>query len=277
MRLLVLALLVRVFGTAGHEPKCGAGGGGYNEDDEELAVRRLYEAAPYPPRLHGRHQEGHRVLVECLPDVVNAALPELSLFAEARFSRQRPLRILVAGGGTGDPTLACAHSFHLAEIHVHIVHLDLSARSTNIARQRVGNLLERSLADRITFVRGSIAAVAVAAAASQSNSKRSQNYWHSTTGEDLDANNPRHASDIKALFAQPFDYIHSTGVLHHSRSPEQSLRLLTSLLHQDGGMALWVYASPGRDGVHDCSIARPTCCSSQADWHTLTQATVWGS
>ena len=90
----MLALLVRVFGTAGHEPKCGAGGGGYNEDDEELAVRRLYEAAPYPPRLHGRHQEGHRVLVECLPDVVNAALPELSLFAEARFSRQRPLRIL---------------------------------------------------------------------------------------------------------------------------------------------------------------------------------------
>ena len=136
LTLPVLALLVMT--TGGFEPKCGS-----NEDDEELAVRSLYEVAPYPPRLHGRHQEGHRVLVECLPEVVNAALPKLSLFAEERFSRQRPFRILVAGGGTGDPTLACAHSFDLAGIPVHVVHLDLSARSTIVARRRVENLLER--------------------------------------------------------------------------------------------------------------------------------------
>ena len=30
--------------------------------DDELEVRRLYEAAPYPPRLHGRHLKGTEFL-----------------------------------------------------------------------------------------------------------------------------------------------------------------------------------------------------------------------
>jgi hypothetical protein len=249
--LLLLLLLPLCLHTGGFE--CAAGG---PDDDDELAVRRLYEAAPYPPRLHGRHLAGHRVLVECLPGVVDAALPGLSLLSaddrfSSRFSRQRPFRMLIAGGGTGDPTLACAHSFDLAGIPVHVVHLDLSERSTDVARRRVRQLLDGSLAKRITFVRGSIAAAAAAASRSSSSSSSSSDK-HNSNYHVLDVNNPQHTREVEALFGRPFDYIHSTGVLHHSRSVEHCLKVLSTLLHEDGGMALWVYASSGgRDGVHD--------------------------
>ena len=71
---------------------------------EEAAVRQLYEQFPYPPRLHWSDEQGRttreRPRSECQPHVI----------ADEAFGSRplpRPFRILVAGGGTGDPTLSC--------------------------------------------------------------------------------------------------------------------------------------------------------------------------
>ena len=64
--------------------------------------------------------------------------------------------ILIAGGGTGDPTLSCANSFFRAGIPVQVVHLDLSMSSNQIAMARVKHLLDPMLAQQIFFIRGSI-------------------------------------------------------------------------------------------------------------------------
>jgi len=41
-----------------------------------------------------------------------------------------------------------------------------------------------------------------------------------------------------------FDYIHSTGVLHHTPNPERAFRSLPKLLKKGGKIAVWVYARP---------------------------------
>lgn len=47
-----------------------------------------------------------------------------------------------------------------------------------------------------------------------------------------------------------FDYIVSTGVLHHLVDPDTGLRALRSVLHPEGAMYLMVYAPYGRAGVY---------------------------
>ena len=48
----------------------------------------------------------------------------------------------------------------------------------------------------------------------------------------------------------PFDYIDCCGVLHHLPEPDAGLRALVSVLADDGGMGLMVYAPHGRTGVY---------------------------
>lgn len=48
----------------------------------------------------------------------------------------------------------------------------------------------------------------------------------------------------------PFNYIDCCGVLHHLPHPPDGLRHLASLLQEDGGMGLMVYATLGRIGVY---------------------------
>ena len=47
-----------------------------------------------------------------------------------------------------------------------------------------------------------------------------------------------------------FDYIISTGVLHHLPDPELGLRALRNVLHPDGSMHIMVYAPYGRAGIY---------------------------
>ena len=49
---------------------------------------------------------------------------------------------------------------------------------------------------------------------------------------------------------QQFDYIISSGVIHHLDSPDQGLRALTDVLSAFGGIFLMVYATYGRAGVY---------------------------
>ena len=217
-----------------------------NDDPDNNAVRTLYELQPYPPRLHKRHKYGHSILVECLPSVIQAAV-----YGGKAFHPDHRYRILIVGGGTGDPTLSCAHSFE--QLPIEVVHLDLSSQSNKIARQRVLNLIP-GLAETITFVRGSISRVANIAA-KQASSRPIVTTTNATLEKllVLDTNNPQHSAKIAALFTTPFDYIHSTGVLHHNTNPLKSLQTLAhkNLLKEDGGLGLWVYASGGgRAGIH---------------------------
>jgi SAM-dependent methyltransferase len=49
---------------------------------------------------------------------------------------------------------------------------------------------------------------------------------------------------------QQFDYIISSGVIHHLDSPDRGLRALTDVLSPSGGIFLMVYATYGRAGVY---------------------------
>jgi len=49
---------------------------------------------------------------------------------------------------------------------------------------------------------------------------------------------------------QQFDYIISSGVIHHLDSPDEGLRALTEVLSPSGGIFLMVYATYGRAGVY---------------------------
>ena len=230
---------------------------------DELSIRTLYELQPYPPRQHKQHQYGHKLLVECMPDVIQQYVRGGHEF---NATTKHPYRILIAGGGTGDPTLSCANSFFRAGIPVQVVHLDLSMSSNQIAMARVKHLLDPMLAQQIFFIRGSISDISKMIKIRSSGGgdgdvldrgKLSQHHKvddQHRHRQPFDTGNSQHVGLISALFAQGFDYIHSTGVLHHTSDPSQSLNALitNSLLRKNGGLALWVYASSGgRAGVHD--------------------------
>ena len=56
--------------------------------------------------------------------------------------------------------------------------------------------------------------------------------------------------NIPNLDLGKFDFINCFGCLHHLESPDEGLKLLTSLLKEDGGMHLMVYAKYGRTAVY---------------------------
>jgi SAM-dependent methyltransferase len=53
-----------------------------------------------------------------------------------------------------------------------------------------------------------------------------------------------------AELGQSFDYIISSGVLHHLADPDFGLRQLASVLNPTGGMAIMLYATHGRHAVY---------------------------
>ncbi|MEP6589369.1 MAG: class I SAM-dependent methyltransferase, partial [Polaromonas sp.] len=55
---------------------------------------------------------------------------------------------------------------------------------------------------------------------------------------------------LPALGLGKFDYINCSGVLHHLADPDLGLRVLRSVLKDDGAIGLMVYGSTGRTGVY---------------------------
>lgn len=91
-------------------------------------VREQYELLPYPPC--DPQDEKKRLLRTWLED-----LPMINHYCfGGRQSFTRGFRALVAGGGTGDATIFLAEQ--LKNTDARIVHLDLSAASIAIARER---------------------------------------------------------------------------------------------------------------------------------------------
>ncbi len=56
--------------------------------------------------------------------------------------------------------------------------------------------------------------------------------------------------DLGQMGLGKFDYISSTGVLHHLDDPTEGLRSLKSVLKEDGAMGLMVYGKYGRTGIY---------------------------
>lgn len=111
------------------------------------SVRDQYETYPYPER---NPSDEARRLVTGSP----SHFPELShhLFA-GRWDWDRPMRIMVAGGGTGDALAMLAQQTADAGVPAEILYLDLSEASRSVAEARIE---ARGLTDRVRFETGSL-------------------------------------------------------------------------------------------------------------------------
>ncbi len=109
-------------------------------------VRSQYEQYPYPQR---NAREDEAMLGSLSP---LESIPVLSHHGYGGgLDPRRPLRILVAGGGTGDASLLLGSELRRRGTGGEVVYVDLSQASMEIARFRA----ERAGLDNVTFVRGS--------------------------------------------------------------------------------------------------------------------------
>jgi len=114
------------------------------------AVRRQYEAYPYPAR--DPRDEAKR-LVTGSP----SHLDELTHHLFAGRIAAEPFRVLVAGGGTGDALVMLAQQTADAGLAAEFTYLDLSEASRAIAEARIA---ARGLGGRVRFLTGSLLEVA---------------------------------------------------------------------------------------------------------------------
>lgn len=180
-------------------------------------VQQQYEDFPYPQRDPADERKrlitgSPSLLVELTHYVFNGIRP-----------KDRPLKILVAGGGTGDAAIMLAQQ--LADDQKAggpggwVEYLDMSKASRAVCEARA---LVRQL-QNIRFHTGSLL--------------------------DLSA---------VGLSDQRFDYIDCCGVLHHLDDPTAGLKSLGSVLSDDGGMGLMVYGKYGRTGLYPLQQALAT-------------------
>jgi len=109
-------------------------------------VREQYEGFPYPPR--DPREEAKR-LIEGSPSHILEI--DHYLFAGGR-DFTRPLRALIAGGGTGDGTIMLAQQLQDRRCPAEIIHPDLSTAARRVAEERAR---ARGLTT-IRFVTGSL-------------------------------------------------------------------------------------------------------------------------
>jgi 2-polyprenyl-3-methyl-5-hydroxy-6-metoxy-1,4-benzoquinol methylase len=109
-------------------------------------VREQYERLPYPPR--DPDDEARRLITGSPSHILEV---DHYVFAGRR-DFDRPFRVLVAGGGTGDATIMLAQQLSDVGADARIVHLDISEASIATARARAR---ARGL-DAIEFVHGSL-------------------------------------------------------------------------------------------------------------------------
>lgn len=177
------------------------------------ALRAQYEAYPYPAR---DPREEARRLIAGSP----SPWPEVRhhLFAgglPGGVAQGRPVKALVAGGGTGDGLILLAQTLKDAGTAAEITYLDLSTAARAIAEARAR---ARGLDGPIRFETGSLL-------------------------------------DIAAIDPGPYDYIDCCGVLHHLADPDAGLRALAAVLAPGGGLGIMVYAPFGREGVYPLQAA----------------------
>lgn len=123
------------------------------------------------------------------------------------------LRVLDAGCGTGQVAVQLARQYP----EVQVVAIDISSASLEVARRRaaaagLGDVVNVGDEGRLSFRQAAL--------------------------EDLDPQQQR------------FDYVISSGVLHHLADPVDGARRLARLLTPTGGIGVMLYAPHGRHGVY---------------------------
>lgn len=110
-------------------------------------VRAQYEAFPYPER---NPRDERRRLLTGSPSHV----PELThwLFG-GRLPTEKPFRVLVAGGGSGDGLVMLTQQLADADMETEITYIDLSEAARKVAEAR---LEIRGLKDRVRWITGSL-------------------------------------------------------------------------------------------------------------------------
>ncbi|CAO3415936.1 class I SAM-dependent methyltransferase [Azospirillum doebereinerae] len=174
-------------------------------------LRAQYEAYPYPARDPA---DERKRLVTGSPSHLDEVVHYVF---GGRLDRDRPLRVLVAGGGTGDGTIMLAQQLADSGNAGRVTYLDLSEASQAVARARA----EARGLTNIDFRRGSLLEL----------------------------------EGLKREGVAPFDYIDCCGVLHHLDDPAAGLRSLAGALAPGGGIGLMVYAPLGRTGVYPMQAA----------------------
>lgn len=171
-------------------------------DDTSAAVRAQYEESPYPrwlslDRRPPRNLADH--LRRVLPSAPLGRVPD------------GPLRILVAGCGTGRHAIQTARRYQDCSV----LAVDLSRQSLAYAKRMARDLG----VGNVTFAQ----------------------------------------ADILALgrYAERFDLIESSGVLHHLADPMVGWRVLRGLLAPGGLMRIALYSRRARAGFADVRAAVP--------------------
>ncbi len=115
-------------------------------EHDDSRVRTQYEAYPYPERDPA--DEAKRLIVGS-----PSHLLEINHYVfGGRLDVTRPLRVLVAGGGTGDGTIMLAQQLAWKNSPAEIVYLDISSASLEVARARAK---AREL-ENVRFLRGTL-------------------------------------------------------------------------------------------------------------------------
>lgn len=160
---------------------------------------------------------------ESLPYPARDPERELEMLRQPTVCELSRVNALIAGGrrvfdstfrvldaGCGTGDATVFLAHQLRGTGARVVALDLSGASLDIARRRVA---ARGLEDAVEFVQAPI-------------------------------------EEAPSLGLGEFDFISSSGVLHHLASPEAGLRALREMLKPDGALAVMVYARYGREPVY---------------------------
>lgn len=170
----------------------------------ERRVQEQYERFPFPDYTKAGPAVG--TAAASLANADDPARLNAVLFGGC--SDPASWTILVAGGGTGEKTLGLA--LLTRPFATPIVHLDLSARSLEVASR----ICRDAGVTSVEFVHGSIYEIP------------------------------------KVLPGRRFDYIQCMGVLHHLPDPQAGLDVLAGALTDRGALSLAVYADVGRTAVY---------------------------
>jgi SAM-dependent methyltransferase len=167
-----------------------------------MDIRAFYEAFPYPPR------DIEAAAAAPAPPSDFAAINH-HVFA-GRWSRERALRVLSAGCGTGLASTALASQLAANGVPFTMLCIDVSEGSLDIAR---GRAEAAGLAEWIDFRRAPI-------------------------------------ESLEQDAEESFDYIDFTGVLNHVEDHPRVLSALGRVLAQPGGIGVMAYGALGRTGIY---------------------------
>jgi len=195
----------------------------------DAAVAAQYEALPYP---HRDPREERKRLIVGSP----SHLQEIEQTVFGGRWPGRPVRLLIAGGGSGDALTMLAQQLAWAGRKAELLYLDPSQAARAVAEARIAARgLDTSDIVTVRFATGSLL-------------------------------------DLPSQGYDPFDYIDSCGVLHHLDDPDAGLRALVSVLAPQGGIGLMLYGAYGRRGVYDVQAILRTLAAEGSPKERVAQA-----